>query len=142
MFAATGLTQLSQRRVGRRADHEHAAVLDVGRENLSGWHQQRVVGVVQVARSGARNAWMSISVDDVTGRGVDHADREIVLLGDDHSAAVGREERVVGQFEGLSGAQVAGRREAPQDRSGRTHLEQAVVVAIRDQHGAGQDRWV
>ena len=138
VFAVTGDAELAQRVMLGRADHKHPAVLDVGGQKFPGGGHQGVVGVVNVSRFRAGNARVAVAVDDPPLRDVDHADHEVVLLGDDDLAPVGGEEGVVGQVEGLACG--AGRR-GPGSATGHAlgaHLDQAVVVAVGDQYGSRQ----
>ena len=123
--------------MGGPANDDQAAVLDVRGDDRSRGCDEGVIGVVQVPGSGARGPGVPIAEGDARRRDVDDADHEVVLLRDDYLAPVGREERVVGQLEGLT-RQLPGFGEAPEYVARRGHLHKPVVVAIGDQHRARQ----
>ena len=112
MFAVTGLTELAQQTMCLAADHQHAAILDVGREDVTLRGSIASSGFC-IAGFSAGNAGGPISLDDPPARHVDLADDEVVLLGGDDHLAVGGEERIVGQLEGLARREVTGRGKAP-----------------------------
>src|SRR2546423_14104788 len=123
---------------GRR-EHHRSAVLDVGGEDLPSRKRDRVVGVVEVARTRAGYPRDAIAVGNPVSGDVDDADREVVFLGGNDRPATRAEEGVVWNLEGLTRGEVAGPRKAPHDMAVRIDLEEPVIRFVGDQHVAGKD---
>ncbi len=128
--APADLPQLSADAMLPLGDHDDAAVLDVGGDDVAVGQHHRVVGVVQLVRAEAGHAWGAV-LADLVGGDVDDADDVVVLFGRDDLGAVGSEERVVGDLEGLSSGQVTRLRELPSGPSLRVDDQQPIVEFVR-----------
>ena len=140
--ADAGLADDPVRAVGGRRDQEQPAVLDIGGDDRPARHHHRVVGVGQMVVPVPRHTRRAVPVDDPVGGDVDHADDRVFLLGRDDVLAVGREERIVGQQEGLAVREVTAAGELPADPAMRVDDQEPVVPVVGDQDVTRQHRRV
>jgi hypothetical protein len=117
-------------------DQEQAAVLDVGGQDPAAREQQGVVGVPEPVRTTTVDAGFAVAVDNPTAGDIDHANHEVIALGDDDLLAIWAEEGIVGTAEALPRSQVGRPRELPDDLAFRCEEQEPVVRAVGDQNRA------